>query len=866
MNGYEDLDKTTNKIFISYSRKDSLDVAEFRSTLKYRNFEILIDDEEITFNKPWKANIKKKIIDSKGAILFLSGNALNPESPIRTLEVPLIAKRFSDPDDDFYFFPVLLEDIDKELFENYNFTPLGSQEPVNFLEYFQLYDLKSNLTLKNLSLRKRKREYQILNADISNALEGGTKSPGRKRIKRARQRKSLLSGLALAFLLFGSLVFTNTEAFAQIRYQVLKIAYDTFRAENPTQDNSTFANAIASQISEIDDLESLGADDVFIQELAEVEEINLQLESEQNSSFFNSLLGNEDTTTTSTTTTVAPVLTTTTTSISGQTTTTTTPVTTTTLVSSSADTTAPTFTQALTASNITTNTVDLNWSASDNVGVSYYVLKEGSSEIYRGSGTTKEIEGILSGNNYTLTVYAYDAAGNSNTSSVSFTTLGSSTSTTTTSTTSTSTTTTTVPASYGTPTIYKVTVSGSTITAYYNDATTNSGLSIVGHGCQYSTVSGGPSGGTSTQSYSSSCSLDFPAEYTTVSIQVKQSFEGQVSCGDGCYTDNWTDWTSPVTVYLTGDGSISDSNIQFVWDIPDLGPGCYPDTYPKNKQVNSALLPFTEAEVRQSLLDYGNSYGRLCGDDLVNAYVNHWKAKTADNIKALYPSWSDSVLNTYLNGNGSGGWYVEWNSTQLTPPWSPPADSDESIINGTYENICTSQGWTECARWKVYDELGNDTGGGGIGPYPLSAFQNLVNCVSGGVNVCGGSPTGHAVVTGRYYPDESEAESFSYSFSLRCDGGPDGYNVGPKVTTVGGSAVVEWYNYNANGGYSSPQGSFYVDADSTSSRAIYWGNGIDSGGNWNVLTIYYRVGQTLSEAQSQNYSSSVTVDLSQGCP
>ena len=44
-----------------------------------------------------------------------------------------------------------------------------------------------------------------------------------------------------------------------------------------------------------------------------------------------------------------------------------------------------------------------------------------------------------------------------------------------------------------------MTVSGSTITAFYNDATTNTGLSIVGHGCQYSTVSGGPSGGTSTK-------------------------------------------------------------------------------------------------------------------------------------------------------------------------------------------------------------------------------------------------------------------------------------------------------------------------------------------------------------------------------
>tara|TARA_A100001015_G_C14910791_1_gene680400 strand:+ start:155 stop:1165 length:1011 start_codon:yes stop_codon:yes gene_type:complete len=256
-----------------------------------------------------------------------------------------------------------------------------------------------------------------------------------------------------------------------------------------------------------------------------------------------------------------------------------------------------------------------------------------------------------------------------------------------------------------------VTVSGSTITAFYNDATTNTGLSIVGHGCQYSTVSGGPSGGTSTQSYSSSCSLDFPAEYTTVSIQVKQSFEGQVSCGDGCYTDNWTDWTSPVTVYLTGDGSISDNNIQFVWDIPDIGSGCYPDTYPKNKQVNSTLLPFTESEVRQSLLDYGNSYGRLCGDDLVNAYVNHWKAKTADDIKALYPSWSDSVLNTYLNGNGSGGWLAEWNSTPLTTtttttvPVENPHLENSLIwwVNDTdicfYTEVDASSG---TIRWNIY--------------------------------------------------------------------------------------------------------------------------------------------------------------------
>ena len=38
--------------------------------------------------------LEKKISDSNGAVLFLSNNALNPESPIRTLEIPLIAKRF----------------------------------------------------------------------------------------------------------------------------------------------------------------------------------------------------------------------------------------------------------------------------------------------------------------------------------------------------------------------------------------------------------------------------------------------------------------------------------------------------------------------------------------------------------------------------------------------------------------------------------------------------------------------------------------------------------------------------------------------------------------------------------------------------
>ena len=65
MDAPKEKENNTKNIFISYSRKDALDVADFRGSSKYRDFEILIDDEEITFNKPWKANIRKKISSYK---------------------------------------------------------------------------------------------------------------------------------------------------------------------------------------------------------------------------------------------------------------------------------------------------------------------------------------------------------------------------------------------------------------------------------------------------------------------------------------------------------------------------------------------------------------------------------------------------------------------------------------------------------------------------------------------------------------------------------------------------------------------------------------------------------------------------------
>ena len=177
--------------------------------------------------------------------------------------------------------------------------------------------------------------------------------------------------------------------------------------------------------------------------------------------------------------------------------------------------------------------------------------------------------------------------------------------------------------------------------------------------------------------------------YETVSIKVKQQFPGVVSCGEGCYADNWTEWSNEVSIDLSGSGTINDSSVEFVWNKPEPGPDCYP-TYPKNKQVNSLFLPFNESEVRQSLLDYGNYYGRLCGDELVNAYINHWKAITADDIADLYPDWSESKLDLYLNGSGNyKGWYDEWNSTPLTvavaPDTTGPNISNFSVSQNTVE-------------------------------------------------------------------------------------------------------------------------------------------------------------------------------------
>jgi len=297
----------SKSVFISYSRKDAIDVAEFRSIDTFRDFEILIDDEEIEFNKPWKQNIRNKINDSNGAILFLTKNALNPESPIRTLELPLIAKRYVDKEDNFNFFPIFLEDIDEELLNNYSFTPLETKEEVNFLEFFQLYDEQQRTTVRELTNRKRKHFYKTANANISHILEGGTLSPGEtmlSKLSRKQRIRNLSIGFALVISVF---LFARTDTFAR----VLINAAERVQPENIDEGNSILFNAIAGQLNDIDNLEELGADQSLVENIEEVNQVN----SESNEQGLSSSISADTSTTTiststTTTTTVAPATTT----------------------------------------------------------------------------------------------------------------------------------------------------------------------------------------------------------------------------------------------------------------------------------------------------------------------------------------------------------------------------------------------------------------------------------------------------------------------------------------------------------------------------------------------------------------------------
>ena len=83
-----------------------------------------------------------------------------------------------------------------------------------------------------------------------------------------------------------------------------------------------------------------------------------------------------------------------------------------------ADTQAPTTPTNLAASNTTTNSFTLNWSAStDNVGVSSYEIFRNGSPIGAATATNFNVTGLTANTTYSLTVKAKDAAGNASAAS-----------------------------------------------------------------------------------------------------------------------------------------------------------------------------------------------------------------------------------------------------------------------------------------------------------------------------------------------------------------------------------------------------------------------------------------------------------------
>ena len=79
-----------------------------------------------------------------------------------------------------------------------------------------------------------------------------------------------------------------------------------------------------------------------------------------------------------------------------------------------ADTEVPTAPTEIIAENITENTVDISWTASiDNVGVTGYEVYNGDILIATvNDGTSVKVTGLTAGTEYTLSVKAFDAAGN----------------------------------------------------------------------------------------------------------------------------------------------------------------------------------------------------------------------------------------------------------------------------------------------------------------------------------------------------------------------------------------------------------------------------------------------------------------------
>ncbi len=78
-----------------------------------------------------------------------------------------------------------------------------------------------------------------------------------------------------------------------------------------------------------------------------------------------------------------------------------------------ADNQAPTVPAGLASSSVTTTSFNLSWSAAtDNVGVTGYEVRSGTTSLGTVAGTSTAVTGLAPGNTYSMTVRARDAAGN----------------------------------------------------------------------------------------------------------------------------------------------------------------------------------------------------------------------------------------------------------------------------------------------------------------------------------------------------------------------------------------------------------------------------------------------------------------------
>ena len=86
--------------------------------------------------------------------------------------------------------------------------------------------------------------------------------------------------------------------------------------------------------------------------------------------------------------------------------------------SSSTDTTAPSTPASLASSNITSTSATISWTAStDNIGVTGYKIFNNGTQVGTSTSTSYSLTGLTAGTTYSVTVQAYDAAGNTSTSS-----------------------------------------------------------------------------------------------------------------------------------------------------------------------------------------------------------------------------------------------------------------------------------------------------------------------------------------------------------------------------------------------------------------------------------------------------------------